>query len=263
MRPIASVVGALLMLGACDRSLESTPEAREDAMGVEAERVTYSLDWIWGEAVPTEGGVGWSVTTDLGYELQVERAWLTTYAVSLVPCPEPVEEDDADPLAMLGEWLVPTAHAGHSGVLDDSAVEDPVVEDLSVPGITTMGTAELSPTRYCRVHLLSAAAPEDARGPALDGDPVGTTLVLIGRMRAPGAERWQELALETSLANGTFLELPDEPSPSGALEITIHRRLDTLLDGIALDGDDAVAMERKALLDLMHGATLDASVEAP
>ena len=56
MRPIASVVGALLMLGACDRSLESTPEAREDAMGVEAERVTYSLDWIWGEAVPTEGG---------------------------------------------------------------------------------------------------------------------------------------------------------------------------------------------------------------
>lgn len=257
---VARLLGlALLGLPGCDVSDGEMIED-EDALGVLVERVTYHQDWVWGGAAPEDEGTGWSLTTDLGYEVHVERAWLTTYSVALVPCPE---ETDDGVMATLGEWLVPTAHAGHGGTLDASAMDEPFVEDLSTPETTTLGTVDFTEGRYCRVHLLAAAAPEDARAADPLDDPSGTTMVLEGWFRAPGSEDARELLVETSLANGTFLELPDGLQVDGALEITIHRRLDTLLDGIELDRDDPSEVERAVLLALMHGATLDVSAGSP
>lgn len=246
-------------LAACTSAAE--PDVDEPTgEGLWVERVTYAQDWIWDESAVqlTEGG-GFSLTTDLGYEVQVELAWLTTYTVALVPCPEPVEED---PFATLGDWLLPTAHAGHSGELDPSAMEDAFVEDFSAPQTTTLGTVEHPAALYCRVHVLSAAAPEDAQGTAPAGAE-GTTLLLEGRARGPEATEWTDISVDTSLANGTFVDLPLSLPLEGSMAVTVHRRLDTLLDGIDWSLDSQAQIERQLLLNLMADVSLDATSVDP
>ncbi|MEM7160483.1 MAG: hypothetical protein AAF799_47035 [Myxococcota bacterium] len=233
--------------------------ADESLEGLWVERVTYAQDWVWDESAVDLTEEGFLLTTDLGYEVEVELAWLTTYTVALVPCPEPVEDE---PFAALGRWLLPAAHAGHGGDLDPSAMDQAFVDDFSAPQVTTLGTVEHPAARYCRVHLLSAAAPEGARGTA-PADAQGSTLLLEGRARAPGAAEWTDISVDTSLANGVFVDLPSSLAIDGSMAVTLHRRLDTLLNGIEWSFDSQAQIERQLLLNLMADVSLDATSVDP
>lgn len=253
-------VASLSGLPACDDAEDTTLYDGIEAVGLLAEQATYRHDWIWGDASALAGGVGFSVTTDLGYRVEIERAWLTNYSVALVPCPEPIFEDE--PWAVLADWAIPTAVAGDGSETDASSIDNPLVEDLAVPRTTTMGTVEFPLGDYCRVHVLSASAPAEARS-EVDGDPTRVTVLLEGRVLAPTSDSWESLSVRSSLANGTFVELPRDVDVEGALDVTVHRRLDTLLHGIEFDLASAAEVERQVLLNLMGDVSIDVVAPAP
>lgn len=248
------------VLGACDRDDGPEPSDDDGALGWWVEAVVYRQDWAWGDAAPRPSGPGWSVVTDRGYEVVVERAWLTNYSAALVPCPHEVVEDDGGWASLL-PGIVSVAYAGDGASIDPSTVADAWVEDFATPRRSTLGEAWFAPTDYCRVHVLSAAAPANARHEA-DGQPEGVTLMLEGEFRDPTTGRWSSLSLVTSLANGTFIELPDRSSrdTEGIMEVVLTRRLDTLLDDIEFSSASAVEIEQQVLRNLMRDVTVEVAM---
>lgn len=216
-----------------DCPLTSPPEG-------EPHSIYYELGWQKEGIVQAADG-GWSVTSDLGYEVQLDEGYLVSYSAQLVPC-----END-DPLlcrATLPSFLsTKLAHAGHStGTADPSAIETAVVESLSSPVTLQFGAALAQPQRYCTLHYLAARADQDSQNLPSQPDLIGSSIYLKGSYRAPGQEDRTPFEVSSDSAYGIIspLTLSEESEPtwlhSGTTSayVLLERALDRMFDGIEL-----------------------------
>ena len=200
-------------------------------------QITYTLDWTWGDATPNSNGNGWTVTNDLGYEIQVERGYLVNRSMELIPCPT---EDTISSL-ILEQFLPQLAYAGHgSDDRDPSRISRPFVESLTAPTSAILETTYGYQPDYCQVHYLIAEGIETARNLPSEMDMQGISLFVEGRYRAPGANNFIPFTITAPLTWGTITDVITEIEAEKTIltvdtpisHITIRRNLATMFDEI-------------------------------
>lgn len=239
--------------------------------GLYLQEASYELVVDATEVERIAGG-GVRLQSDLGYEIEIERAFLLQSSVSLVDC-EGVGGDVWDDfVAGLRVLTTPgRAYAGHGEALDPSAVVTPTYVDLlAAPGAlqsTSLGARSFASTRYCRVHQLVAMSYEPAlvREAPEGVDLSAVSLALEGAWRSPGQESWHPLALRSTLSFGALVDLPEvyEGELHDAYaQVRITRRLASLMDGIDLASFTEDEVARALLRNLVTHAQVRVVVGA-
>ena len=226
----------------------------------ESGSITYRAAWEWGEAIDTPGP-GWEVTTDLSYRVQVETGAVVFYSAELLAC----EHEHTETLwqwlgNLLGDLTGPTtAYAGHTDESNLAEVMPILVESLTGPATTELGSVQVGEPAYCQGHYLVARA--------VDGEMAGRSLTVSGTVTGPDGTA-QPFAIDTALAWGTIaeLQLPYATGDDSAaihgeigndtLEIVIDRKLDTLFDGVDFAGMDATEKAKTVLRNLTNHTAL-------
>ena len=143
--------------------------------------LTFAL-WV-GCSASTDPGIRVSVvaaaapsrgpyTSDLGYQVMLEHAWLSTATVEIFPCAE------------AGAWRFPTligvAHAHTVG--SPTLLGIPTVESLVADPAarTPLGELKPPPDAYCRVKHTVKAADADAKQLPAEVDMIGKSFYASG-----------------------------------------------------------------------------------
>lgn len=182
--------------------------------------VAYVLDWSWDDA--RRDGDAHTFTTDRGYTVTLETAYLATGRAELVPCSERPGLAGA-----VSSLLIPTAHAAHSRVGDTSAVSAPVVEPAHAARPHLFGRAFASGSAYCGLHLLGvpvSAAADDGFALARE------SLVLTGHWTSAGSDERHPIRTSINLQDGSLRPIsgwttfPTDLAPAGARVAVVATR---------------------------------------
>lgn len=222
---------------------------------VEVGDITYSMTWGWGDAIPTESG--WQVTNDLGYTVTVEKGYLVSHSVQLIPC-----EYDGENAGLLRDIFgANTVEAGHGGDENDpSAILIPQIEDLAVVNSIEFGATTVPYQQYCTAHYLVARSDSLTTNMPDDIDMYGLSLYLEGTYQAANSDELVAFALQTSLANGKITDIrPSTDSEAVRLaigdeanHIHVQRQLDTLFHGVNFATMDTDEQARTILWSLIR-----------
>lgn len=222
-------------------------------------QITYRLEWEWGQAQPTEQG--WTVTNDLGYEVQVNRGYLVAYSAELIGC-EPSVLDTA----WLFDYLGPQpAYAGHGADPNETRLTASYIEDLRRPVAVTVETVTVTPHSYCQAHYLIGPAGDSAtQNLPQDVNMIGQSLFIAGAYIAPGAERAVSFTLQTRFPDGVIRDLSavetNQPTQlkvttnSKAITVAIRRDLGTMFNGVDFE-QMSESEQARAILRSLTDAT--------
>ncbi len=217
------------------------------AAGVELTGAAYHLTWhLDGASVGDDGALQW--TTDLGYDVRVDRAYVVAYRVSLAQC------DDAEP----------TAYVWHGEDIDPSSAGN-LVEAAGAAAVAPL-EVEFDPATYCRVHYLVARADGGTSTLPDDANMDSASLVLSGAFAAPGSDAWQPLSIATGEATGVLEALADTTVDISATSlparaaVQIDRSVGTLLDGARLDIDTPADVAWQALRNLRENTVVSIEI---
>ena len=224
--------------------------------------VSYRLEWSSQGTVAEPNGNGWQTTNDRGYRVHVEHGYLADYSMELVECPKEARELDIDSFSA---WLpVRAAWAGHMPTTPNpAAIHTPHIEALHAPTDFNVGSMQLAPQRYCRVHYLIARANRSAVGLPDDVDMVERSLYVRGTAQGAAATEPHPFELATSAANAVLTELfpPGRFGAQGAAiivdtgrenaRVVIHRQLKSLFDGVDFDTMTPARIERQVLQNII------------
>lgn len=202
--------------------------------------VRYHLEWSE-EGLEVDDSA-WTVVNEAGLRLTVDHGTLTTYQVSLVPCLS---------TTWWTPWSPSVAHAGHGEDLDPSAMTTSVQQSLTSLTPERSDWITLPATAYCKVHHLLARSDEDTQD--VEDGTLGLSLSLEGTLSASDGQT-RGVSLEATLAYGGFLDLEGD-LPLGATEITLTRRLSTLLDNAEYEMSED-ELSRALIAQLVTDTTL-------
>ena len=133
-------------------------------------------------------------TSDLGYRVELERAFIGVNRMQLVPC-----ESET---AALWSWMIPEVLAGHPGELHSSGFLKGALETLVPFGRLVLPDVEGAEGAVCEAHILYAETPEFAVG--VETELVGVSLLLEGVWHSEWGMS-SAFRLESNLANGVVL----------------------------------------------------------
>ena len=208
-----------------------------------------SVEWVmaWdGSATETRETGGWSTTSDLGYEIEVDEGWVLTYLLSLVPCET---EADTGALAWLGWIFGAPALADHAPFSDPSLVELSAVEGFDSPSTLSLGPFDFPEQTYCSIYwLVARGEPETAAA--------GTSLRVSG-MWQRGSETGV-LEIDTDFALALIEDIPPISMDQSDLQVTLARPLATLFDGIDFADANSYQQSWQMLSNLVEGADISA-----
>jgi hypothetical protein len=210
----------------------------------------WGADWTlrWDLArVDLHPGGGWSVKTDLGYQVTLGAGWIVDHSVSFGPCVVP--PDDAGASWIPFHLGVREARAHDSS--DPSGIELSFADDLAHPADSGPWQSVFAPTRYCRAHWLVARATS-----ALDAPPGvdlgGSSMQISGSWSR--ADESGPVAVDTWWPHGHLDDLAPLIDPaelaaaradgvSRVARVTVERPLGGMFDGIdfAAASNDQVA----------------------
>lgn len=239
------------------------------------------LRWAPGSATFADDGARF--TTDQGYAVHLAEGYLVSAHATLVPCDGVNSGRSAGwptPLTPKGGWApLGLAPLGHGAFDDPSAILTAVAEPLHLhtPEGLLFGASTFERTDYCGAHYLVSTdlngtgqlptgpwPPLPTEGEAADTGATGETadtaerwsLRLRGEVRAPDGQT-TPLLVEAAGATGELWALSALEGAEGCgerAELTIVRRLDTLLDGLALDQAAPAAIAAGLLVNLIADA---------
>lgn len=183
------------------------PAAEAGDPGVVVSAATWTLDWQT-EGVAWDPNGGFSLTTNLGYEVHVDRGHHVLHGVSLARCPE----EAAPATGLFGLPIsIPTARA-HTTDEDPSALELLFVSSLDKPPVAReIGASAFEPARYCSAFFLLARGMPGAV--ASDGEDLENRSVFFSGSWRRG-ETQGPLAIDTWWPEGRLLELSEITDPS-------------------------------------------------
>ena len=208
------------------------------------ERVRYRLAWDTSGVEARDEG-GFALTNALGYRIEIDEAYLTSYSISLVPCGSAV----ASPL--FGRAPADEFERGHSGESDPSALEPPRVEDLRWPSPLDAEAIEFEAATYCQVHYLSARSTADSLGLPEDDDYLGASLRFTGRWERDGVS--EAFSVRSGQADGRIYEIEGfDEAELDATSIRVHviRDLGHLFDGVDFQSQSELQMGQALLTQL-------------
>lgn len=253
VRRVALALVALVALatGAAWRAASRPPVARAEApAGLYATSARYVLRWDRAGTAPAPGGPpgAFVVTSNLGFEVRVERGFVVDTSASLVDCLGPGGDVWRPAGELAASWvargLLGVAHAGHSQAADPSSLARATLTDLTTAdGDRVAGETRFPEARYCHVHLVIAggAAPSPYTATLPTVDTTRTSLYVRGAFRRAGGEL-RPLELRSASADALLVDLPsvvEGPLTGRAAVVVLERRLATMFDDVALDALDA------------------------
>ncbi|HQY64287.1 MAG TPA: hypothetical protein PK141_22970 [Polyangiaceae bacterium] len=227
------------------------PAKAESPPGLTAASARYVLRWDRSGTAPAPAGPpgAFMVTSNLGYEVRVDRGFVVDTSASLVDCLGPggdVWRSAGERAASrLATALLGVAHAGHSQAVDPSSLARATLTDLTAAdGDIVAGETRFPEARYCHVHLVIAggAGPSPYTATFPNVDTTRATLYVRGSWRRAGGEP-HPFELHSTSVDALLVALPAvvEGSLSGrAAVVVLERRLATMFDDVALDALDAL-----------------------
>jgi len=227
------------------------PSIIADYLPVEGD-ISYQLDWDLNGAELTSDG--WQITTDLGYEVVIHEGYITSFNASLISC-----SHSHGLFGWLVEMLSPgEVQAGHGGTDDEpSIVNASVVESLTAPSSTVMGTVHVTEPNYCNGFYVLGQAHDLAANLPDDFDMTGNSLYIRGEYIANDGTA-TPFTVTTNVGWGTQddLTLPQSDRNihvavgNEAITISIQRSLATLFDGIDFETADEITLSHSLLRNL-------------
>jgi hypothetical protein len=174
---------------------------------------------------------GWSVTNPGGIEFTVESGWVSSYGAALAPC-EAEENLWAERGLMERILGIGIVRADHGAAADPSALDRPLLEDLSLLESSRSSMLSFEPTEYCQLHYLVARADPDTEAPAPASPMALRTLRIEGSWTA--GEDNGLLSIESAFNYGALFSLESATASSAgpAVEIEVRRRLGRLFDDV-------------------------------
>jgi hypothetical protein len=186
------------------------------------------------------------VSTDLGYQVTLTRAYLVSTSVEIFSCQRMA--------ARVQRWFIGRAEAHALGA--PTRLGTAFVEKLTGTAGASheLGEIRPPPDRYCRIAYTASAADRDAIGMPPDGVAVGNTVYLEGTFKRP-AEPPRPFSVSSSApftveAEIGALELFDTSSTPLLL---IRKRADHWFDGVDFENHPARVIARE-VLDNMRGS---------
>ena len=200
--------------------------------------VSYILDWAWGEALPAEGGRGWSVTNNLGYTIQVQRGYLVNRSVELIPC----EYEGSLVEIFLDRLASQPVQAGHGDAEHDSTrISTPFIESFAQPSTSELETVFGYEPTYCQAHYLIAPGIETARNLPTEVNLLDKSLLIEGNYTTPHSDTAVPFTVSTGLAWGIVTNLNNiktgfQPAiieaGNQSRQIIIRRNLEGMFDNL-------------------------------
>ncbi|MBK8257515.1 MAG: hypothetical protein IPK82_33205 [Polyangiaceae bacterium] len=234
--------------------------ALDETRGIQISAAVWTLEWDTHSVTPLGGG-GFEVTTDLGYRVSVEEAWLLSHSVSFGSC-DTLSQFAGNKPPEKHPWYdflpIHTAWA-HTEDTDPSTLETSYVEDLTKPSNLEFSTA-FTPARYCRAHWLLARATNPTQG-AIGPDMAQRSLYIKGFYEKEGKR--SSFLIDTWWPHGLLVDLSDltqsteyenarrDGEPRHAF-VTVTRSAATLFNGIDFEtatNDELTGLTLNNLVD--------------
>jgi hypothetical protein len=266
---LLSVLGfALTLLFAphctTERAATGEDEATAKEEGVVVSAASFTLAWDT-EGLELDPDGGFSVTTNLGYRVRIDRGFHVSHGVSLAPC----ATNEVAAASVFG-LAIRSAHA-HTEDEDPSAMEPLVISDLARPGVMELGASAFTPARYCGVFwLLARGMPGAVTGDGLDMS--NRSVFFSGAWQRGDASGpvdidtwWPQGKLE-DLAAVTDPAAFDAASTDGAVRfafVTIRSPLGRAFDGVEFAADAEAVIEDRIVDNLTAGAEFVVALGEP
>ncbi|MFT5433225.1 MAG: hypothetical protein ACI9OJ_003930 [Myxococcota bacterium] len=266
-RVIGRICGVLLagLCVFCESPADSTSSdtsssdgsASSDSTAAMPGELTYRLDWDL-DGVELSDSV--KLTTDTGYNVTLDAGYLVFYAAQLVPC-----SDDTVTVQSPLDWLWQTvagktAHAGHSGETDPSAVEQSRIESLTAPATIELGSVTVTPgedgSRYCQSHYLIADTDSTTLDRPTDVEMNGSSLYYAGSWTRADSADTGTFVIRTNLAWGKIYEAEELNISGASFEVTLTRALGRSFDGIEFATDSEADMAKQFFRSLVANTTV-------
>lgn len=230
---------------------DSAPASLDPSGGVDLREVVFVVSWDRSGVVFDPDGSGWSVTTDQGFTLHLDRGWMITYGLWLTPCPT-------------AAWSLPflgTAQAAHPTLSDPSAVPRGRAERLHDPVDGAFDPVVFDLTRYCSAELLIARADHNvdllADAPELDQISVD-----LGGTWDDG-ESSGSFDVTSTITNGLLRSLEDAYVGGTGERAVVELRyeLGSLFDGSTPDVTPPAVLARDVLTNAVANVRVTARLE--
>jgi hypothetical protein len=223
--------------------------------------LSYSLDWDRSGVQFSEGGDSWSATNNLGIEFQIDRGFVVSNRMELLPCLWPPPEGDAGvgDLALRAlSWITGArAHAGHSGDPPNSTRTRNWAEPIHKSLTVGHSAHETSAEAYCQFSYAIARADIATIDRPDEPSLVGSSLTLSGRWRAAPDQPWLAFDWETAMPWGVlwdFVWLESAQNQNDALvAVTVTRPLLGILTDLNPATQSVEVLGNKAVQNMVEG----------
>jgi hypothetical protein len=205
-----------------------------------------------------------TLTTDLGYQVHLQRAYLVSSSVEVVPCSAVGPPPAARPapaagrvLGWLGRVLIGRAEAHTPG--SPTRLGTAFVESLAAPDVrVTLGEIRPPPDRYCRLSYTASPADHDAVGMPSDSAALGNTIYLQGTFA-----RGSDAAASFTVASPTPFTVSADVEPLDLSEgappptVVIRKQADHWLDGVDFATAPARVIARTVIDNVQRSIRLE------
>jgi len=200
--------------------------------------ITVELAWTHQKAKIIDNSV--MLQTDLGFNVVLTKGYLTTFALTLLPCKQEngnwIRRFAGQALAQLSP--IRPANAGHGQGLLANQLRQSIVENLLTRAPVRLGSFEPPEDTYCQVHYLTGHAILRTQRLPRDVSMVGASLHLQGAYKRRSDSQSTPFTIRTKEAFGEYA--PRRPGTSvllkfdrqGPMRVQIVRDLDSLFDGL-------------------------------
>lgn len=237
MKRAGAIIGLLLLAAACDPGPPRPVNVR------------FDLAWDTAGAMLSDGRA--VITTDTGYEVELDRLTVITYSVELMPCaPLPAKR------ASLG--IIAAAWAGHEAGHPPTRTNQAAFETPLTAGTIAMDRIPVPDVAYCGAHYLIGRLLDPPPG-ASPADTVGFSLRMHGRTRKAGEGAWNELTLDSPVAHGILVNFPDAKGGTRFKDgdvVVMTRKLAPMFDGVDFQAMDQAAVVRQILRQIVSNTVV-------
>jgi len=268
---LASFLGfglALLSTPHCaqneDNTKAETNEVEAGADGVILSAATWTLDWDT-QGVDFDPNGGFSLTTNLGYNLHIDAGQVVLHRVALIPCPATPSDTQA-----FFSLSIASARA-HEEESDPSSMETLTVTDVVDPKSIEIGANAFTPGRYCQAYWLVARGMEGAVGTG-NLDMSNRSIYFTGTWERNGdsgpllVDTWWPTGIITDLKSITDSDLYSAAAAESSVHFTwigIRLPLGRIFDDLEF-GVDSDAIVADSILDhIISEAEMTVDLRAP
>jgi len=255
------LAGLFVFLGCGDEKQKDTEridskEESELKHSLKNKKLMVSLE----KSTPIKLGL-WQ-ENDLGYKIQVNKAYLSTYSVEALACDFQTSCTDKTeaPFFKLG------IYQGHSSCEQNPfKLKDTWAEDLSHLSSNPIGQIYLDNQKFCSIYLLFARLELGGKSQSKEIEMTGKSLYLEGFYQDEGGMK-KSFKIESSFSYGTWLEFnqfPEITKGSNNLSLKIFRNFNNLFKKVDFKNMNSWQIERTLFQNITESTSIKIEKSLP